>query len=516
MPRYSQEFKYNIIKKMMPPENKSVSAISQETGLSEATLFKWKKEAKAKGFVITDGESSSEAWSSQDKFQIVLETAALNEAELAEYCRKKGLYVEQVEAWRNACHQANGGIAQEAARMHKALKEKDHEYKKLEKELNRKEKALAEAAALMILQKKGPSDLGGPRGRMISTSDRIQAIQLIDEAVKAGAREIKACRVLGIHTRTLRRWRHHQEDQRPLAERPAPANKLTIEEENAIMEVIHSPEYQSLPPSQIVPSLADLGMYLASESTIYRKLRERGMQHHRGRSQAPVKRPLPTHKAQGPNQVWMWDITWLPGPVKGLYYYLYLILDLYSRMIVGWEVHVEESAANASRLVKKAALAQGIGLNQTPLVLHSDNGSPMKGATLLETLYKLGITPSRSRPRVSNDNPYAESIFRTCKYRPSFPAKGFQDLFKARAWVLQFEHWYNYRHKHSGIAFLTPHQRHTGQADTILAKRRETYEKAKSLNPTRWSRHTRKWTIPEEVWLNPVSEKSSTAHPTIN
>lgn len=162
MPRYSQEFKYSVIKKMMHPENKSVAAISQETGLSEATLFKWKKEAKTKGFVITDGESSSEDWSSEDKFQIVLETATLNEAELAEYCRKKGLYVEQVEAWRNACQNANGGVAKEAARMHKALKEKEKEYKQLEKELNRKEKALAEAAALMILQKKARAIWGDP------------------------------------------------------------------------------------------------------------------------------------------------------------------------------------------------------------------------------------------------------------------------------------------------------------------------------------------------------------------
>ena len=174
---------------------------------------------------------------------------------------------------------------------------------------------------------------------MISTSDRIQAIQLIDEAVQAGARVTKACHVLNINPRTLHRWRRNREDQRPLADRPLPANKLTTEEEKAIMEVVNSPEYKSQPPSQIVPSLADQGIYLASESTFYRILKDRNMQHHRGKSQAPVKRPLSTHKAQGPNQVWMWDITWLPGPVKGLYYYLYLILDLYSRMIVGWEVH---------------------------------------------------------------------------------------------------------------------------------------------------------------------------------
>ena len=207
---------------------------------------------------------------------------------------------------------------------------------------------------------------------MISASDRITAIQLIEEAMKAGAREVEACKVLGVSVRTLNRWRQNKEDQRPLADRPTPGNKLTTEEENAILEVVHSPEYKSQPPSQIVPTLADQGIYLASESTFYRVLKDNDMQHHRGRSQAPVKRPLSTHKATGPNQVWMWDITWLPGPVKGLYFYLYLILDLYSRMIVGWEIHLQESAENASRLVTKTALAQGIGVNQTPLILHSD------------------------------------------------------------------------------------------------------------------------------------------------
>ncbi len=162
MPRYSEEFKYSIIKKMMPPENMSVAQISKETGLPEGSLYKWKKQAKAKGFVITEGETNSEAWSSEDKFQIVLETAAMNEAELASYCRKKGLYVEQVDAWRNACQQANGGVAKEAARMHKALQMEKKDRKKLEKELARKEKALAEAAALMILQKKAQAIWGDP------------------------------------------------------------------------------------------------------------------------------------------------------------------------------------------------------------------------------------------------------------------------------------------------------------------------------------------------------------------
>ncbi|ABO48854.1 Integrase, catalytic region [Desulforamulus reducens MI-1] len=270
---------------------------------------------------------------------------------------------------------------------------------------------------------------------MISVSDRKKAISLIKEAVANGAREPEACKVLGITQRTLQRWRSSLtpiEDQRKNAKRPEPANKLSIDERQAIIETANQPEFKSLPPSQIVPRLADQGIYLASESTFYRVLKENNMQHHRGRAKKPCAKPISTHCATSPNQVWMWDITWLPGPAKGIFFYLYLILDLFSRKIVAWDIWTEESSENASILVRRAIMSEKRTLANEPLVLHSDNGSPMKGATLLETLYQLGITPSKSRPRVSNDNPYAESIFRTCKYRPNYPAKGFDTLTEAR------------------------------------------------------------------------------------
>jgi putative transposase len=351
--------------------------------------------------------------------------------------------------------------------------------------------------------------LGG-RGRLTSSSDRKQAIELIDKAVKDGAREKKACELIGISQRTLKRWKDEKspnEDQRPHAIRPTPKNKLSNEEVNQILHIVNLPEFKSLPPSQIVPNLADKGIYIASESTIYRVLEMNNLQHHRGRSQEPTKRPLSTHCAIGPNQVWMWDITYLPGPVKGIYFYLYLILDLFSRKIVGWEIWEEESAVNASLLVRRAVLKEQCRKSKQPLVLHSDNGSPMKGSSLLETLYQLGITPSRSRPRVSNDNPYAESIFKTCKYRPNYPVNGFRDINEARNWVLKFTQWYNFEHKHSGIKFLTPNQRHSGLGDEILRKRKEVYEQAKSKHPERWSGKTRNWDLEQEVWLNP--EKSN-------
>lgn len=339
---------------------------------------------------------------------------------------------------------------------------------------------------------------------MITHGERCQAVALIDEAVAAGARCRKACRVLGISVRTYQRWTRGETvraDRRPEADRREPANKLTAAERDEILAVANSPAYRSLPPSQIVPALADGGRYLASESSFYRVLRAAGQQHHRGRSQVRQSRRPSTHCATGPNQVYCWDITWLPGPARGTFFYLYLIEDLFTRKIVAWEVHDTEASDLAARLIHQACLAEG--LTTRPLVLHADNGSPMKGATLLETLYRLGITPSYSRPRVSNDNAFPESLFRTCKYRPDYPAKGFKTLDEARAWVLSFVHWYNTEHKHSSLKFTTPQQRHTGEATMILEHRKQVYEAAKAQRPERWSGATRDWNLPQRVWLNP-------------
>lgn len=169
---------------------------------------------------------------------------------------------------------------------------------------------------------------------MISASDRQLAVSLIQEAVKAGARERLACKELGLTQRTLQRWRRHEVrcDQRPHAKRQSPVNKLSDSEQQQIIEVINQPEFKSLPPSQIVPRLADQGTYIASESTFYRVMHKHNQQYHRGRSISPTSKPLTSHCATCPNQVWMWDITWLQGPVKGLFFYLYLILDLFTQL----------------------------------------------------------------------------------------------------------------------------------------------------------------------------------------
>ncbi len=305
--------------------------------------------------------------------------------------------------------------------------------------------------------------MGGPRGKLISDSDRIMAVELINEARENGSRLEPACKELGISVRTYQRWTEDggvKVDQRPLIERPEPKNKLSKTERQEIIKVSNTNDYADLPPSKIVPKLADEGRYIASESSFYRVLKDEKLNTHRTKTKKPVKREPPTHIATAPNQVWTWDITWLRAMIKGEHFKLYLVVDMFSRMIVAHEVWNTENAENSKKLIRKAALSQEIAVKDKPLVLHSDNGSPMKGATFLATLEKLGVQSSFSRPRVSNDNPYSESLFKTMKYRPLYPDGGFKDLNKAREWVASFVYWYNHQHLHSGINFITPYQRH--------------------------------------------------------
>ena len=340
---------------------------------------------------------------------------------------------------------------------------------------------------------------------MSSSSERRQLVDYIAEAVSAGARKERACEELGVSIRTVQRWLEGGElktDQRPHAKRPEPSNKLSLEEREQMLAVANEPEFASLPPSQIVPRLADRGEYLASESSFYRVMHDAGQLHHRGRAQAPKKTKAPTtHEASGPNRVWSWDISWMPRRVRGLYWYLYLILDIYSRKIVGWEVHECENGELGAALLQRAVMAERCF--RQPLVLHADNGSPMKSQTMRVKLEELGISPSYSRPRVSNDNAYSEALFRTLKYCPAWPSQGFATLEEARAWVLNFVDWYNNRHCHSALKFVTPAQRHDGREKALLERRQRVYEAAKARNPERWSGATRDWSAIGTVTLNP-------------
>jgi transposase InsO family protein len=327
----------------------------------------------------------------------------------------------------------------------------------------------------------------------------------IDAACAAGARLEKACPVVGISLRTLQRWRQEGElkaDGRQCTSRQrTPANRLSEAERQQLLAIANEPEFAYMPPSQIVPILADRGRYIASESSFYRVLREANQLAHRGKAKAPRhNRPAPL-QANASNQLWSWDITYLATTVKGCFFYLYLIMDVYSRKIVGWEVYDTESAEHAASVFHKAHLREGVGAES--LMLHSDNGSPMKGATMLATLQRLGVMPSFSRPSVSNDNPYSEALFKTLKYHPGFPDKPFESLQQAREWVAGFQQWYNEEHRHSALKFVTPGQRHRGEDVAILEQRSRLYEVTRAQRPERWSSSTRNWEHEGVVFLNP-------------
>lgn len=339
---------------------------------------------------------------------------------------------------------------------------------------------------------------------MTSLSERVRIMAMVSEAVVAGARQERACNVVKLSERTLQRWQGNSAaggDRRPVRIQ-TPGNKLSALERERVLAIANSEAFGHLPPSQIVPRLADDGRYVASESTFYRVLKAHGQFRHRGAA-----RPARPHSkpralcASAPAELFSWDITYLPTQIKGLYFYLYLFVDIFSRNIIGWQVYESESSELASEVMRDICMREHIGRNQ--VVLHSDNGSPMKGATMLATLQALGVMPSFSRPAVSNDNPYSESLFKTMKYRPDYPNHPFASLLAARQWVATFVQWYNNEHRHSAIGFVTPAQRHAGQDAGLLKKRVAVYEAARAIHPRRWSGATRKWKPVLEVHLNP-------------
>lgn len=342
----------------------------------------------------------------------------------------------------------------------------------------------------------------------MTADDRKEVLRLVEETVADGASQDKACEILGVTEKSVQRWRLKPvlDDQRR-GPKTSPANKLTNEERAKLVAVATSAEFCDASPHQIVPRLADRGEYLASESTIYRVLKAEKLLAHRGRSKPrEVARPR-AFEATAPRQLFSWDITYLRSQIAGQFFYLYLFLDVFSRKIVGWEVHDCESAEHSSLLLTKICLAEGIQKDQ--IAVHADNGGPMKGATMLVTMQRLGVMPSFSRPSVSNDNPFSESLFKTLKYCPQYPSKPFATIEDARRWVSEFVEWYNTQHLHSAIGFTTPESRHRGEDCTILAKREVVYHEAKQRNPTRWSGKTRNWKKVESVRLNWLKEEET-------
>lgn len=351
---------------------------------------------------------------------------------------------------------------------------------------------------------------------MTSPAARIEIINMVAGAVDAGARQGQACEIVGLSVRTLQRWK--LTDTKPdgrTTRVQEPGHALTIEEREHILSIVNSVEFGQLPPSQIVPRLADQGVYIGSESTIYRVMRNANLVKHRQAARPAQERSKPRAVcATAPNQLYSWDITYLPSGVKGIYFYLYMFIDIFSRKVVGWQVYRDENSDLAAEIMRDICRREKIQCDQ--VILHSDNGSPMKGATMLSTLQTLGVMPSFSRPAVSNDNPYSESLFKTLKYRPDYPRKAFADITQARNWVTRFVRWYDNEHRHSAIRFVTPSQRHAGLDEKLLVARKAVYEAARAANPLRWTGSTRNWSPVDEVHLNPDVTINEMAVPASN
>lgn len=351
--------------------------------------------------------------------------------------------------------------------------------------------------------------MGGARrpNEKVTTSDRGQILSLVSEGTASGLTQADSCEEVGVEPRTVQRWRLLPvlEDGRK-GPKTKPANRLSAVERAKILAIATSEEFINKSPHQIVPTLADRGEFVASESSFYRVMKAGEVLAHRGRSQPRVVARPKALQATKPNEIYSWDITYLLSNLRGQYFYLYMFLDIFSRKIVGWRVHEIQCADLSSKLLTEICEQQGINKNQ--LTTHADNGGPMKGATMLVTMQKLGVMPSFSRPSVSDDNPFSESLFKTLKYCPQYPTKPFESVEEATLWVESFVNWYNNEQLHSGIKFVTPSSRHAGQDAAILDKRNIVYKEAREKNPIRWSKETRNWQRIAVVKLNCLKEEN--------
>jgi len=306
-----------------------------------------------------------------------------------------------------------------------------------------------------------------------------------------------ACESLGVPRSSFYRARQPKSEPKP---RPTPEWALTQEEKELVRQTLNSERFQDSAPRQVYATLLDDGEYLCSWRTMYRILDEyKEVRERRNQLRHPnyIK---PELLATGPNQLWSWDITKLKGPAKWTYYYLYTILDVFSRYVPGWLIAECESATLAKQLIAESCAKQGIGLDQ--LTLHADRGSAMISKAVAQLLADLGVTKTHSRPYVSNDNPYSEAQFKTMKYRPDFPER-FGSIQDARAWARTFFHWYNHEHYHSGLSLLTPVTVHYGQAQAVLEQRQRVLQTAYVAHPERFVRGEPKPpSLPTEVWIN--------------
>ena len=308
-----------------------------------------------------------------------------------------------------------------------------------------------------------------------------------------------ACEAMGVSRATF--YRRQQERAPSQQPRPTPARALSRAEREAALAVLDSPRFVDRAPAEVVATLLEEGVYLCSERTMYRLLSSRAQVRDRRDQLRHPAYQRPELVATAPGQVWSWDITKLLGPQKWTYYYLYVILDLYSRFVVGWMLAPRENSNFAAHLIQQTCLKEGV--EPQVLTLHSDRGSPMTSKCTAQLLADLGLVQSLSRPRVSDDNPFSEAQFKTLKYHPGFPRR-FSDIDAAKVWCRDFFPWYNHHHKHGGLAMLSPAAVHHGRAADVLSRKQAALDLAFAAHPERFPHGPpRAPLLPDAVYINP-------------
>jgi putative transposase len=293
------------------------------------------------------------------------------------------------------------------------------------------------------------------------------------------------------------------------SQRPTPASALSEAEKADVRAVLGSPRFCEQTPREVYATLLDEGEHLCHWRTMYRILAEQGEKRDRRRQRRHPIYAKPELVARAPNQVWSWDITYLAGRGRRCFYYLYVVLDIYSRYVVGWMIASAESSWWAHELIAATCAKQGILPEQ--LTLHSDRGSPMKASSVADLLARLGVSQSHGRPHTPNDNPFSEAQFKTLKYQPTFPAE-FADIERARAWGRDFFHWYNQEHHHVALGLMTPAVVHLGQAEAVAARRQQVLDQAYERHPERFVRgRPQVAPLPEAVWINQPEETAFSA-----
>ncbi|WP_420813380.1 IS3 family transposase [Plesiocystis pacifica] len=424
--------------------------------------------------------------------------ACTKPGEVSALLRREGLYSSHLSSWRQARELGELAALEPNKRGPKSKTDpRDQKIAELEKQLAKERARRERAEALVEVQKKGIDARGTRQGRGA----------MIDIVNRLGVES--TCAALGLSRATYYRKRYG-ELHGPKRPRPKPSRALSGQERQAVLDTLHEQRFVDQAPAEVYGRLLDEGKHLCSVRTMYRILTDNDEVRERRNQRVHPPNATPRLCARAPNQVWTWDITKLLGPRKWTYFYLYVVLDLFSRYVVGWLIAEAESAGLAQRLITETCARQEI--EPKVLTLHQDRGSPMTSKTFAQTCADLGVTKSFSRPRVSNDNPFSESHFKTLKYRPEYPGR-FDDLAAAESHCRDFFSWYNHEHLHSGLGLMTPHDIHHGLAEERQEARARALAAAFAAHPERFPNGPpTPPSLPTEIWINQPSNKTIDTH----